>query len=77
MIAQTTITPKYQLHIPVSIRKAVGLTRHGKAIIRADGNKIVIEPIKESPILKLAGTLKLKKKVDLDNIRDHIDYSRA
>lgn len=77
MIAQTTITPRYQLHIPVAIRKAVGLKRHGPAIIRADGNKIVIEPIKESPILKLAGTLKLKKKVDLDNIRDYIDYSRA
>lgn len=77
MIAQTTITPRYQLHIPVSIRKAVGLKRHGPAIIRADGNKIIIEPIKESPILKLAGTLKLKRKVDLDNIRDYIDYSRA
>lgn len=77
MIAQTTITPRYQLHIPVAIRKAVGMKKHGPAIIRADGNKIIIEPIKESPILKLAGTLKLKKKVDLDNIRDYIDYSRA
>ena len=77
MTTQTTITPKYQLHIPVSIRKAIGLTKHGKAIIRADGGKIIIEPIKESPLLKLAGTLKPKKKIDIDNIRDHIDYSQA
>lgn len=80
MIAQTTITPKYQLHIPVAIRKAVGMKKHGPAIIRADGNKIVIEPTKESPILRLAGTLKMKKptkKIDIDNIRDYIDYSRA
>lgn len=79
MIAQTTITPKYQLHIPIAIRKAAGLERHGKAIIRTDGNKIIVEPIKESPILKLAGSLRGKKpikKIDLDNIRDYIDYGR-
>ncbi|KKU71045.1 MAG: hypothetical protein UX97_C0013G0019 [Candidatus Beckwithbacteria bacterium GW2011_GWA2_47_25] len=80
MIAQTTITPRYQLHIPVSIRKAVGLTRHGRTVIRADGNKIIIEPVKESAILMLAGSLKDKKptkKINIDKIRDYIDYSRA
>lgn len=80
MIAQTTITPKFQLHIPVAIRKAVGLKRHGKAVIRADGERIIIEPIKESPILKLAGSLKNRKptqKIDIDNIRDQIDYRRT
>lgn len=79
MIAQTTITPKYQLHIPIAIRRAIGLERHGKAIIRADGTKIIIEPIKESPILKLAGVLKGKKptkEIDIERIRDYIDYGR-
>lgn len=76
----TTITPNFQLHIPVSIRKTIGLKKHGKAIIKADQGNIVIQPMKESPVLKLAGTLKAfkpLKKIDLDNIRDYIDYSRA
>ncbi|HBL51913.1 MAG: hypothetical protein A3D24_03600 [Candidatus Blackburnbacteria bacterium RIFCSPHIGHO2_02_FULL_39_13] len=70
----TTITSKFQVHIPVSIRKAVGLKKHGRAIIRAEKKKIVIEPLK-SDFLSLAGKYKVKNPIPVEKIRDHIDYS--
>ncbi|MBI2327074.1 AbrB/MazE/SpoVT family DNA-binding domain-containing protein [Candidatus Curtissbacteria bacterium] len=71
----TTITPKFQVHIPVSIRKKIGL-KHGKAIIRSEKRKIIIEPIDEKKgILSLAGKFKVKKPIPAEKIRDHIDYS--
>lgn len=74
MQTYTTITPKFQVHIPVSIRKAIGMTRHGRAIIRADKEKIIIEPEKDS-ILSLAGKYKVKNPIPAEKIRDYIDYS--
>lgn len=76
MNTQTTITPKFQVHIPVSIRKKAGITSHGKALIRAEKSKIIIEPINEKKgILSLAGKYKVKKPITVEKIRDHIDYS--
>lgn len=78
MILETTITPRFQLHIPVSIRKAVGLKKHGKAIISVSKGKIIIEPKKESSLAKLAGSLagiKPTRKINVERIRDYIDYS--
>ena len=76
MSSFTTITPKFQVHIPVDIRKRVGLTRHGRAIIRSEKRKIIIEPIDEKKgILSLAGKFKVKKPIPAEKIRDHIDYS--
>ena len=73
----TTITPKFQVHIPVSIRKKAGITSHGKAIIRAEKSKIIIEPISEKKgILSLGGKYKVKKPIPVERIRDYIDYSR-
>lgn len=72
----TTITPKFQVHIPVSIRKKAGLTSHGKAKISVEKSKIVIEPIDEKKgILSLAGKFKVKKPIPAEKIRDYIDYS--
>ena len=72
----TTITPKFQVHIPVSIRKKAGLTKHGKAYIRAEKKKIIIEPIDEKKgILSLAGKFKVKNPIPAEKIRDYIDYS--
>lgn len=76
MSMQTTITPKFQVHIPVAIRKKVGLTQHGKASIRAEKKKIIIEPLDEKKgILSLAGKFKVKKPIPAEKIRDYIDYS--
>ena len=72
----TTITPKFQVHIPVSIRKKVGLSKHGKALIKAEKSKIIIEPLDEKKgILALAGKFKVKKPIPAEKIRDYIDYS--
>lgn len=72
----TTITPKFQVHIPVSIRKKAGIKSHGKAIIKAEKSKIIIEPIDERKgILSLAGKFKVKNPIPAEKIRGYIDYS--
>ena len=75
-MALTTITPKFQVHIPVEIRKKVRLTKHGRAKITTKGSKIIIEALSEKDnILSLGGTLKPVKDITPENMRDHIDYS--
>ncbi len=69
----TTITPKFQVHIPAEIRRQAGITKHGSALIRIVGKTIVIEPI-ESDFLALAGTFKVKEPISAEQIRDHIQY---
>ena len=72
----TTITPKFQVHIPVAIRKKAGLIQHGKAKISVENSKIIIEPIdKKNGILSLAGKYKVEKPIPAEKIRDFIDYS--
>jgi bifunctional DNA-binding transcriptional regulator/antitoxin component of YhaV-PrlF toxin-antitoxin module len=74
MEVMTTITPKFQVHIPVAIRKKVGLTKHGRAIIKAEKGKIIIQPIK-SDFMSLAGKFHVKNPLPVEKIRDYIDYS--
>ena len=77
MLTTITATRQWQVHIPKSLREAIGWERPGKATAKAVKGKIVIEP-QESEIMKLAGSLshiKPTKKIDIDNIRDYIDYS--
>ena len=79
MNATTTITQKFQVHIPLAIRQAVGLTKPSQAKISAKAGKIIIEP-QISPIIKSAGKYKDKQpktQVNIDNIRDQVDYSKA
>lgn len=72
----TTITPQFQVHIPVAIRKQLGLKKHGKAKIRTEKKRIVIEPIKEEDsILSLGGTFRVKRPIPAEKIRDYIDYA--
>jgi AbrB family looped-hinge helix DNA binding protein len=78
---QTTIsiTRKWQIHIPKAARKALELTKPGKAEVRVEGNKLIVRPI-ESRILQLAGKYAKYakgKKINIDKIRDYIDYSKA
>ncbi len=56
----------------------MGLVKPGLAEIEAVKNTIVIRP-KSSPILKLAGKYRQKKlvqKINIERIRDKIDYSK-
>lgn len=73
-----TITPKFQIHLPKAIRQKAGFLTHGPVIMRADKGKITIQKKKGKSILDLAGSFKPKgnmKKIDIDTIRDYIDYS--
>ena len=70
----TTITPKFQVHIPVAIRKKIGLKKHGRAVIRAERKRIIIEPV-EFDILSLGGKYKVKNPIPAEKIRDYIDYA--
>lgn len=75
-MAYATITPKFQIHLPVEIRKKAGLTSHGRVKIKATKGKITIEtPKKEDDILSLVGSIKPRPDIDIDNIRDYIQYA--
>ena len=72
-----SITNKWQIHIPKSIRGALGLDKPGKVAIKAFPGKIIITPAK-SVIMQYAGKLHKrynKKKINVNNVRDIIDYS--
>jgi bifunctional DNA-binding transcriptional regulator/antitoxin component of YhaV-PrlF toxin-antitoxin module len=80
MEATISVTRKWQIHIPKALRGALGPTRPGQVKIRAEKGKLIISS-SQSKILSLAGKFHkyyLKnKKIDIDNIRDYIDYSKA
>jgi len=71
-----TITKQWQIYIPEEIRTLLKLqpTDRLKALVKGKSLTLVKE---ESPIMKLAGSVKTPPglKVDLDNIRDYIDYT--
>lgn len=71
------ITPKWQIHIPVSFRKALDLLTPGVMEIKLVRKEIILKP-KASRILKAAGKyshLKPIKEININRIRDYIDYS--
>lgn len=70
-----TITPNWQLHIPIQMRKLAGLTSHGRVSIKAQKNKITVSKAKGN-FMDLAGAFKVKNPIPADKIRDYIDYSR-
>lgn len=72
-----SITNKWQIHIPKSLRDTFGLDKPGKVAIKAVAGKIIITPTK-SAIMQYGGKLHEKynkKKINIDNVRDIIDYS--
>lgn len=78
---ETTIavTSKWQIHIPKALRYALGPKKPGMVKIRAEKNRLIITP-KRSSILDLAGSLHRyykKNPINIDRIRDYIDYSQA
>jgi AbrB family looped-hinge helix DNA binding protein len=73
-----SITPKWQIHIPVAIRKKLKLTKPSQAVMTLRDDEIVIKP-KKSQILAMGGKykhLKPVKPINLDRVRDYIDYSQ-
>lgn len=79
MTLTISITNNWQLHVPLAARKISGLEKSGKATLTVKKGELVIKP-KTSKILSLGGSLHSvfkKNPIDLDNIRDNIDYSSA
>lgn len=77
MLTTISITNKWQIHIPKSLRGDFGLDRPGKVAITAERGKIIITPAR-SVIMQYAGKLHEKynkKKISIDQVRDLIDYS--
>lgn len=81
MSTTISITPNNQIHIPLYIRKKLNLTAPSKATISVEDNRIIIEPITNNAVLNLAGSyksvVKNNKDIDVENIRDLIDYTNA
>ena len=77
MEVTVSITPKWQIHIPVAVRKKLKLVKPSQVSMKVNGGLIVIKP-KESKILKMGGSLagiKPTKPINITKIRDYIDYS--
>ena len=55
MVYIVSITSQGQISIPAKIRRELGLNRSKKALVKREGNKMVIEPV--SDFLNLAGSL--------------------
>ena len=72
-----SITQKWQIHIPVSVRKQLGLKKPTQADVSVKDDTIIIKP-KKSKILEMGGKykgLKPIKPINITKIRDYIDYS--
>lgn len=79
MEATIAVTSRWQIHIPKKMRAVLGNKRPGVLKIKAEKDKLVISPTKKN-ILDLAGSLHhlyKKKPINIDRIRDYIDYSQA
>ncbi len=77
MLTTISITNKWQIHIPKSLRGTLGFVKPGKVAITAERGKIIITPAK-SAIMQYGGKLYErynKKKINIDQVRDLIDYS--
>jgi bifunctional DNA-binding transcriptional regulator/antitoxin component of YhaV-PrlF toxin-antitoxin module len=70
-----TITPNWQIHIPVSARKKAGFCTHGRVKITATKNRVTISKINNDFVSKWSGAFKVKNPIPADKIRDYIDYS--
>lgn len=75
MLIPTTITNKWQMTIPLTVRKALFLDKPGKVLleIEKEGKKIKIK--KPVDFFDLAGTFKPKKPVNVVKIRDLMESS--
>ena len=79
MTLTVALTNNWQLHVPLVARKIAGLDRPGLVNVTVKMGQLVVTP-KKSKILSLAGSLHekyLKNPIDVDNVRDIIDYSQA
>lgn len=70
-----TITSQGQMTIPVDIRRALGLQKGAKAVVRTDEGKMVLEPTRD--ILSLRGVFQSKKRVSFRTTRKAFEEALA
>lgn len=58
MTYTVSITSQGQISIPAKFRRELGLEKHKKALVRKEGDRLVIEPVED--FLQLEGSLKHK-----------------
>lgn len=77
MVQTITITTRWQIHIPVAVRKFLGLKKPGKVNMKTQRGKLIVTPVKGG-ILSLGGSLHhlyKKKPINIERVRDYVDYS--
>ena len=79
MTLTVAITNNWQLHVPLAVRQIARLEKPGMVTITAKPGGFLVSP-KQSKILTLGGIFHkdyLKNPLNIDKIRDEIDYSQA
>lgn len=78
MTTTISMTSRGQIHIPKAMREELGMYKPGMLKITLANNTITLKPVK-SKFLEAAGKYahyrKGKEHIDINNIRDSIDYS--
>lgn len=75
MLIQTNITSKWQMTIPLAVRRALSLDKPGKVLLEIEKKEKKIKIKKPINFFDLAGTLKPKKPVNAVKIRDLMENS--
>jgi bifunctional DNA-binding transcriptional regulator/antitoxin component of YhaV-PrlF toxin-antitoxin module len=70
-----TITKQWQIYVPLWVRKKLDMDMPSTAEISVKNGAIIIQP-RQSKFLSLKGSVKSKKgkKIDMDLLRDAIEY---
>ena len=74
-----SITSQWQIYLPQSVRKAMGLKHPTQAKLTVKNKQLMVTPY-ESPILSMFGKyakIKPSHPINLDRIRDIIDYTQV
>lgn len=60
MVYTVSITSQGQISIPTKVQKKLGIKKPGKAIMRVEAGKMIIESVKD--LMELKGSLRTNKK---------------
>lgn len=73
MITTVAMTNNWQIHLPLSIREAIGIDRAMQFLASVKNGVITLRP-KKNEFSKFYGAFQSRKKLDLTNLREQIDY---
>lgn len=68
MIYTVSITSQGQISIPAKLRRQLGLQKGTRALVSAEKDRLIVEPVKD--LLELKGSLKTNIKATPRQIRD-------